>query len=299
MMKRYVRKLIKRILRHPLEAIAVYSAYLISISLPIERASATFGWLARNITRISGENKIARRNLQLAFPEKNTEEINQIIQNVWDNFGRMMGEYCHLSKINIYQDPRFEVIGAEIIDQLRDDGKPAIIFSAHLASWEVAIMAANQRGLKVAQLYRTLNNPIVDWLIMYVQRQIGHEVLTKGSVDARKLLAVLKSGGHLFMLVDQKLNGGISVPFLGRNAMTAPAAGRLALQLNFPLVPARVERLEGFKFRITFYPPLELPKIEDKNQAVFEIMSQVNAIIGSWVKEQPGQWLWLHNRWPK
>jgi KDO2-lipid IV(A) lauroyltransferase len=298
-MKRYLRKLIKRVFFHPLEAIAVYSAYFISLSLPLERASAAFGWLARNVTRISGENKIARRNLNLAFPEKDAEEIDRIIKDVWDNFGRMMGEYGHLKNINIYEDPRFEVIGAEIIDQLRDDSKPAIIFSAHLASWEVAIMAAKQRGLKLAQLYRTLNNPIVDWLIMYVQRKIGHEVLTKGSVDGRKLLAVLKRGEHLFMLVDQKLNGGISVPFLGRNAMTAPAAGRLALQLDCPLVPARVERLEGFKFRITFYPPLELPKIEDKNQAVFEIMSQVNAIIGTWVHAQPGQWLWLHNRWPK
>ncbi|MBL0942092.1 MAG: lauroyl acyltransferase [Alphaproteobacteria bacterium] len=299
MMKRYLRNFIKRIFRHPLEAIAVYSAYLISISLPLERASAAFGWLARNVTRISGENKIARRNLNFAFPEKSAKEINLIIKKVWDNFGRIMGEYGHLKNINIYNDSRFEVIGADIIDQLRDDGKPAIIFAAHLASWEVAIMAAKQRGLKLAQLYRTFNNPIVDWLIMYVQRQIGHEVLTKGSVDARKLLAVLKRGEHLFMLVDQKHNGGIPVPFLGRNAMTAPAAGRLALQLDCPLVPARVERLGGFKFRITFYPPLTLPKIEDKNQAVFAIMSQVNDIIGSWVKAQPEQWLWLHNRWPK
>jgi KDO2-lipid IV(A) lauroyltransferase len=299
MMKRYLKKFIKRIFFHPLEAIAVYTSYLLSISLSTERASATFGWLARHVTRIAGENKIARHNLSLTFPQKSPQEINQIIKAVWDNFGRMIGEYGHLKHINIYKDPRFEVIGTEIIDQLRDDGKPAIIFSAHLASWEVAIMAAKQRGLKLAQLYRTLNNPIVDWLIMNVQRGIGHEVLTKGSVDGRKLLDVLKRGEHLFMLVDQKLNGGISVPFLGRNAMTAPAAGRLALQLNCPLVPAHVERIKGFKFRITFHPPLELPKINNKNKAIFEIMNQVNTIIGSWVKARPEQWLWLHNRWPK
>lgn len=298
-MKHYFKKFIKLIFSRPLEALAVYTAYFISLLFPIEQASAGFSWVARKVTCMTEESKLARRNLSLTFPEKKPEEINQIIAEVWDNFARIMGEYGQLKNIRIYEDERFEVVGAEIIDQLRDDGKPAIIFSAHLASWEVAIMAASQRGLKVTQLYRMVNNRLVNWLVMRVQRQIGYEVLTKGSSDGRKLLAALKRGDHLFILVDQKLNGGIEVPFLGRPAMTAPAAGRLAFQLNCPLVPARVERLGGFRFRITFYPPLDLPKIKDKNAAVLEIMKQVNTIIGSWVRARPGQWLWLHNRWLK
>src|SRR5690606_15693778 len=101
----------------------------------------------------------------------------KILKGVWDNFGRVMGEYPHLAKINIYQDVRFEILGLEHLDALLQDNKPGILFGAHLASWEVAIMAACQRGLKIAQLYRATNNPYVDRLVRSVQKQIGQEVL--------------------------------------------------------------------------------------------------------------------------
>ena len=100
------------------------------------------------------------------------------------------------------------------------------------------------------------------------------------------------------MLVDQKMNDGISVPFLGREAMTAPALAELALKKNCPIVPARVERLKGAHFRVTFYPPLEKPNSGDRKTDILSIMTEVNLILGAWITEQPEQWLWIHNRWP-
>ena len=58
------------------------------------------------------------------------------------------------------------------------------------------------------------------------------------------------------MLIDQKMNDGISVQFFGHNAMTAPAAAQFAIRDNIPLLPVRCERLGGTKFRISFYPPI-------------------------------------------
>ena len=101
------------------------------------------------------------------------------------------------------------------------------------------------------------------------------------------------------MLVDQKMNDGISVPFLGRQAMTAPALAELALKYGCPIVPARVERLNGAHFRLTFYPPMEIPNSGDKQTDTLSIMTVVNQQLGNWIMERPEQWVWVHNRWPE
>ena len=299
MTNRDLKKLIKKVFRHPLESLAVYTSYGIMCLLSIEKSSAMFGWLAQKIGVLSSAQRTAQNNLRQVFPKMSDTEINQTVRNVWDNFGRVMGEYPKLKDIDIYNDDRFEIVGAEYIDQLRDDNQPGIIFAAHLASWEVGIMAASQRGLKATQLYRATNNKFVDRIVRRVQRQIGQEVLTKGPGDARRVLEVLRRGDHLYILIDQKMNKGISVPFFGREAMTAPAAARMALRFQCPLVPARVERLGGVRFRITFYPPMALPQEKDTHEAIYDLMCQINTMLEQWITERPGQWLWLHNRWPK
>lgn len=289
----------KVLIRHPIEAVLAYFIVWIFTILPVEKASAFAGWLIRNIGPLSGAHRTGHKNLAKAYPNNTRAQNTEILKGVWDNFGRDMGEYPHLAKIKIYEDPRFEIIGAEYIDQIRDDGKPAIIFGAHLASWEVAIMGMSQRGLRVTQMYRATNNPYVDKLVRRTQEGIGKEVLNKGPNDARRILEILNQGEHLFLLVDQKMNRGMAIPFFGRDAMTAPAGARMAIRYNCPFLPVRVERLGGFRFRITYYPPLEVSNTGDLNDDLHETLCRMNGMIESWVRERPEQWLWIHNRWPK
>ena len=43
-------------------------------------------------------DRIARANLARAFPEKTPAERNAIRRTMWDNLGRVVGEYPHLDK---------------------------------------------------------------------------------------------------------------------------------------------------------------------------------------------------------
>ncbi|MGH7095974.1 MAG: lauroyl acyltransferase, partial [Stellaceae bacterium] len=63
-------------------------------------------------------------------------------------------------------------------------------------------------------------------------------------------------------------------------------------------VPVRVERLAGAHFRLTVYPPLEIPHTGDRTADIAALMANVNATLEAWIRERPEQWLWLHNRWP-
>src|SRR5207253_2644034 len=107
-----------------------------------------------------------------------------------------------------------------------------------------------------------------------------------------------KNGQSLAMLIDQKMNDGIAVPFFGRDAMTAPAIAEFALRYNLELIPARVVRTKGCHFEATIFPPMAYEKTGDEEKDVLTIMTAINAILETWIREHPEQWFWVHKRWP-
>jgi KDO2-lipid IV(A) lauroyltransferase len=267
--------------------------------LPLDAASALGGWLGRLIGPRLGVNKRAMINLKRALPALDDTAAGRVLTGMWDNLGRVIAEYPHLDKFDLYgSGGRAEVIGTEHWEGLAASGTPIVFISAHFGNWEVATMAATQRGLGIAEIYRAANNPFVDDLIAGFRSPIGSELVPKGVVAARRAIAALKEGRHLAMLVDQKMNDGIAVPFFGRDAMTAPAAAQLALRFNGAIIPARVERTRGARFRIVFSPPVELSRSADRHADLQAIMTRVNAEMESWIRARPEMWLWVHRRWP-
>lgn len=289
---------LRHYLGNPAEAVIAALLFGFFWLLPMDWASALGGFLLRAVGPRLSVNRIARRNLARVFPEKSVEEIESVLRGMWDNLGRSIGEYPHISKLKVGPGERVEVIGSEWIAHLRDDGKPGIFFSAHLANWELSSLPIWRDGLPVHVVYRAPNNPWVDWIFRAGVRGTVGTPIPKGPNGARQALAVLRDGGHLGMLIDQKMNDGIPIPFFGRDAMTAPALAQLALRYDCPVIPVRIERTKGCRFRITFFPPMEMPQGGDRQADIKVFMTEVNKRIEEWVRARPEQWLWVHRRWP-
>jgi KDO2-lipid IV(A) lauroyltransferase len=266
--------------------------------LPIDWASSTGGFLARTIGPALGITKRARINLRRAFPALSDAEITRIIRLMWENLGRVAAEYPHLQKIRVF-DPTgpVETHGFEHMDRAVAADRRMIIFSGHIANWEIGMLAAVQYGISVAQIYRAANNPWIDRMITRFRGDAG-ELIPKGAVAARRAIAVLRQGGHLTMLADQKMNDGIPVSFFDRPAMTPSALAALALRFDCDVLPARVERLAGARFRLTVFPALPLPRSGDHHADVAALMGSVNRTLEGWIRDRPEQWFWLHRRWP-
>ncbi len=281
-------------LRYALEAALVHIIYGFFWLLPVEAASNLGGFIMRHVGPRLGLSRRARRNLTRAFPEKNASEINRIIAGMWDNLGRVAAEYPHLRRIAA----RTEFAGEEHLHALRDDGKPGILFGAHLANWEVHAIAAKRAGLPVHLVYRKPNNPFVDAILRHARDSGAAGQVAKGFDGAREIVSILKTGGHIGLMADQKMNEGLPIPFFGRDAMTAPAIAHFTMKFACPLHPTRVERLGGCKFRMTTYPAMRIEESGDREKDTIKILTEINALIESWVRERPEQWLWIHNRWP-
>ena len=281
------------------EAAALGTAVFIFKRLPVGGASRFGGWLGRTIGPRLGVTARARKNIARALPNLSDAKVRLTAKEMWDNLGRTVGEYPKLYNIDCYEaEGRVEVVGAEHIDAARDDGKAGIFFSGHLANWEIMPLAVAQRGCAISLVYRSANNPAVNDMILAARGAITDTNVPKGAAGARQMIDIVRKGGHLGMLVDQKLNTGIPVPFFGREAMTAPAMAQLALKFDLPLIPVSVVRLEGARFRVTVHPPLEVPRTGEREADVRAIMTEVNRLLEGWIRENPAQWLWLHRRWP-
>jgi KDO2-lipid IV(A) lauroyltransferase len=284
--------------QHRIEAWGAAVFFAAMRALPLDAASALGGALARGIGPFLGISKRARMNLRVAMPEWSDADLDVTLRGMWDNLGRVTAEYPHLRDIRVFQPGgRVETVGIAHLEQAIAVGRPVIIFGGHIGNWEIAAAAAGQYGIDVAQIYRPANNPLVDRMIARFRRN-DSEFIPKGAIASRRALAALRRGAHLTLLVDQKLNDGIAVPFFGRPAMTAPALALLALHFNCTVLPARVERLHGAHFCLTLEPPLPLPRTGNRTADVAALMTEVNRTLERWIREHPDQWFWLHRRWP-
>jgi KDO2-lipid IV(A) lauroyltransferase len=280
------------------EAVAVWIVFYFFKAIPIDAASAIGGWVGRTIGYRLPITRRARRNMLRVFPAWSPAELELRLVEMWDNLGRTAAEYSHIDEFGFGPNSRVEIVGLENLLSLRDDGKPGIFFSAHLGNWELAGTCAARNGLPISLIYRAPNNPFVNWVLTYRGTIDGIDLIPKGPKGARRALERLQHGGHLGMLVDQKMNDGIRVPFFGRDAMTAPAVAAFALKFRCPVVPAHVIRVRGPNFRLVFDPPLYIEDTGDSRFDVRHAMTAINGHIERWILDQPAQWFWLHKRWP-
>jgi KDO2-lipid IV(A) lauroyltransferase len=258
--------------------------------------------LMRRLGPLLPEHKLGRANLAAAFPEKSAREIEAILAGVWDNLGRVAVEFAHLDRLTI-GDPLnlpFIAYDAENIaryNRLRDDGKPALVFAAHLANWELPAVIAAAFGLEAMILYRRPNVGAVADAVIDLRKGVMGELVPTGLGTPVKLARALEDGRHVAMLVDQHYTKGVEVTFFGRKCLANPLIAALARQVDCPIHGTRMIRLADGKFRGEISEAIEPVRDADGAINVAGTMQTITSVIEGWIREHPEQWLWLHRRW--
>lgn len=280
--------------KHYAEAAVVYLLFTAFRQFSLDSASTIGGLMARSIGPYLSAHKTARENLKIAFPKLSRSEQNTLLDKMWDNLGRVAAELSYLPNDVLLK--RIKITGAE---NLPAQGKPAFMFSGHIGNWELLACIAKHNYRPVTGVYREANNPVVDEMITKIRAPRYVSLIPKGRQGAVKIVRSIKNNEAIAMLVDQKMNDGVPVPFFGMNAMTATAIAELALRYDMPIVPARVFRIDGANFEGTIYPSITYQKTGDKEKDVYNILLAINQILEGWIREHPEQWFWVHKRWPK
>ncbi|WP_339632013.1 lysophospholipid acyltransferase family protein [uncultured Sneathiella sp.] len=283
-------------LKYRLEWIGVRITIWIFGCLGRRRAAAFGGWLARKIGSHMKVHSLARTNMEQALPDLSPEEIDINLMQMWDNLGRNIGE-LPFNK-SIMADPKaVEIIGGEHMEAYLESEKAAFFVTAHYGPWELVGLVGQRLGERATGIYRAANNPLVEDFFQEMRADPHYKFVPKGREGARAILKAARAGGAIVLLNDQKLNGGMAVPFFGREAMTAPAVAEIACKMDVPIYPMRTERLASGKRRLTIYPAIERADTGDKTEDVYALLKAINETYEEWITERPDHWFWVHNRW--
>ncbi|MBK1659900.1 lipid A biosynthesis lauroyl acyltransferase [Paracraurococcus ruber] len=269
-----------------------------------DRAAALGAAVARTIGPLLPVHRTALDNIRHAFPDLPPDAHARIAREAWDNLGRTAAEYPHLDALWDFDEqaprPGRIRIAPEVIARflaLRDDGKPALFFAAHLANWELPAVAAAKHGLAAAVLYRTPNNRSVARDIVALREASMGRLIPAGIEAPIRMMEALDAGLHVGMLVDQRFGRGPLVPFLGRPAASNPLVAHLARRFDCPVHGARAIREADGGFRLELTEAVALPRDARGRVDVEAATALLNRIVEGWVREHPGQWLWMHRRW--
>jgi Kdo2-lipid IVA lauroyltransferase/acyltransferase len=280
------------------------AAALLALSHRCDRVwiSNVGGAIMRTIGPWLPEHRTGRANLRAAFPEKTDAEIETILRGVWDNLGRVGAEIAHLDHIcsgDRYKRT-FIDYGPDNIERflrVKDDGKPAVIFAAHLANWELPAVIAASDGLDSVVLYRRPNLGAIADAVIALRRGIMGDLVASSMGAPVTLARALEQGRHVAMLVDQHYGRGVEVTFFGRKCKANPLIAMLAREIECPIHGTRVIRLPGNRFAGEISPEVAPVRDAEGRIDVAGTMQAITAVVESWVREHPEQWLWLHRRW--
>ncbi len=242
-----------------------------------DRMANFTGKLMRMLGPWLPEHRTGRANLVAAFPEKSAAEIEAILAGVWDNLGRVGAEFAHLDRLWDYDSDRpnagrieFTPRSVELFLRLRDDGKPALVFAAHLANWELPPLAASAYDMPAAVVYRRPNLGAV-----------AEAIIPLRSVSMGELIPSDRAAPMFF----------------GRRCKANPLIARLARHFDCPIHGVRAIRLPGGRFRAEISEAIEASRDAGDKIDVQATMQAITAVVEGWVREHPEQWLWLHRRW--
>ena len=286
-------KKLKHIVEYIFLLILIYSLRMMSVD-----NSANFcAFFARMLGPYLRVTKIAKQNIERVYGSK--IDYKKTIDDLWDNYGRYIGEFPFINTLNSDDlNKRVKIVGLEKIEHLRKANQPFMLFLAHQANWDFVIRRINDIYPKFAIIYRKANNPYIDAAILKDRtNKDSVMMIAKGVGGAKSIVRAIKDRSSIAMLVDQKMNDGIEVPFFGLKAMTAPAIAKLSLQYNYPIVPLQIVRIgRTSNFELIIHDPLPA-RIGNNAQNCYDTMVEINKIVEGWIRQNPSQWLWFHNRW--
>ena len=263
--------------------------------LGLRAASSIGGKIFQIIGPIFRSKKLIQSNIKKVFPEIESAQLNKITSSMWNNYGRVFAEYVFMKNFRNNQlNDSIKIIGNDILEEIKKNNQKVIFVSGHFSNFELMAMQIEKAGIKLAAIYRPLNNIFVNKIMERIRRKyICKTQIKKGIGGLKELLKLNKDGYSTALMIDQRVSQGIKSNFFNEKAYTTTIPAQLVKKFKIPVVPIFIERYEDIKFKMTVFKPIKF----DENQTIEDITNQLNKILEKMIISEPNFWIWSHNRW--
>ena len=263
--------------------------------LGLKAASSIGGKIFQIIGPIFRSKRLIQSNIKKVFPEIESVQLNKITSSMWNNYGRVFAEYVFMKNFRNNQlNDNIKIIGNDILEEIKKNNQKVIFVSGHFSNFELMAMQIEKAGIKLAAIYRPLNNIFVNKIMERIRRKyICKTQIKKGIGGLKELLKLNKDGYSTALMIDQRVSQGIKSNFFNEKAYTTTIPAQLVKKFKIPVVPIFIERYEDIKFKMTVFKPIKF----DENQTIEDITNQLNKILEKMIISEPNFWIWSHNRW--
>ena len=244
--------------------------------------------------------RVGMRNLELALPELPAQARKKILKHVYIHLGWQLVEFCRMTRYtaqNTRNWMRTDGLDHYLAAQAR--GKGVLIITAHLGAWELSSFYHSLMGHPMGMVARKLDNRRLDAYGNGIRCLHGNFVISKDDFG-RGLLKAIHAGATVGILMDKNMTPpqGEFVPFFGIAACTGTGLAHIARQTGAAVLPGFMfwEPAER-RYVLRFGAEIEMPHTEDRAADILEGTRRCTAVIESWIRRYPDQWLWIHRRW--
>jgi len=239
--------------------------------------------------------KIVSENIKRAFPDIDEKKLNKIKSSMWNNYGRVFAEYNFMKNFrNGDLSENIIIDGIEILQKIKRNNQKVVFISGHFSNFELMAMQIDKLELKIAAIYRPLNNPFLNNIMEKIRKKyICKNQIKKGMGGLKELMKLNKDGFSTALMIDQRVSQGIKSNFFNTEAFTSTIPAQLTKKFNIPIVPIFIERQKSLNFKMKVYEPIHF----SDNETMESITQQLNKILEEMILKNPDHWIWTHNRW--
>ncbi len=282
-----------KFLKYFLQAIIIYFFLIISrlIGLTLSR------FFFSNIFLIFGKyfrsQKIIYQNLKIFNKKLSDREKKSIVTQMWRNFGMTFVEYVFLNHFKKNKS-HLEIVGEKNLEKIINSNEPVIFVSGHFANFELMSMEIVRKKIKLATIYRPLNNIFLNPLMEYLRKKyVCKNQIKKGIVGVKDTVNFIKNNYSIALMIDQRVSEGEKINLFENRALTTTLPAQLAMKYKLKIIPVFIERKNDKDFIINFYSEISPTNFKDR----IELSQELNSILEKMILKNPGQWIWTHNRW--
>tara|TARA_B100000242_G_scaffold185889_1_gene133608 strand:+ start:74 stop:919 length:846 start_codon:yes stop_codon:yes gene_type:complete len=278
-----------KILKYFVQSIIVYLLFIIGKIIGLKLSRKIFSNFFLFVGPFFKSRKIIDKNLHVFNKDITNLEKKRIISSMWKNYGKTFIEYIFLDFFRKNKS-QIQIQGKEILKEK----KPRIFISGHFANFELMSMEITKQDIKLATIYRPLNNFFLNPFMEFLRKKyVCKNQIKKGINGVRDTIEYINRDYSIALMIDQRVSEGDKIKFFGKDALTTTLPAQLAFKYKLPLVPVFIERDEKDKFTLKFHEEIKANDFKDK----IELTKKLNDVLEKMIISNPAQWIWSHNRW--
>ena len=275
------------------QSIIVYFLFFIGGLMGLNNSRKIFSLIFSTVGPHFRSKKTINKNLEVFSPFFKNLKKEEVINEMWKNYGKTFIEYIFLKKFR-KNNSHVTIKGEEVLDKVIKKNKPAIFISGHFANFELMSMEITKKNIALATIYRPLNNIFLNFFMEHLRKKyVCKNQIKKGINGVRETIEYIKKNYSVALMIDQRVSEGERINFFGKKALTTTLPAQLSIKFNLDIVPVFIERTRENNFIIKFYSPIQNNKFKNK----IELSNELNNVLEKMIIKNPYQWIWTHNRW--